>query len=291
MSKRTASGRLTHHRHQHLRTDEPKDGIRAPRSSPPRLLVTLGVSRETCGCSVGDSDGGEDSDQTVQTGRRSLGSAAGGGHVYPSELQPVEQVVVPSILVRRLADHDTTTRANQTSGRRECELGRSESTRDHCIECLVWSKCRDILAHHGNAMLPAQSTHHPLQEVRSLGTTIEQGDAGCRSVVSDHQTWNTATGTEVENRRGRAETVETFKTADESASMLDHFGNRTRSQEPESLCIFEYVDECGIDRHAHGDPTGSARIDDDATVGVLANRAARHAVLVIEDIVDHLAVR
>ena len=177
-----------------------------------------------------------------------------GGHVHPSELQPVEQLVVPSILVRRLADHDTTTRANQPSGRRECELGRSESTRDHCIERPVGRKCRDILAHHRNAVLPAQTTHDTLQEVRSLGTAIEQGDAGGGSVVSDHQTWNTATGTEVENRRVRAETVETVETAHEPTSMLDHFGNRTRSQEPESLCIFEYVDECGIDRHTHGDP-------------------------------------
>ena len=37
--------------------------------------------------------------------------------------------------------------------------------------------------------------------------------------------------------------------------------------------------------------TGSGRVDDDPTVGVLTDRAARHTLFVVEDVVDHLAVR
>lgn len=89
--------------------------------------------KQRCG-PVSASDRGENSDHTVQKGNRFLGDEGTRTCVDAPELQTVEQALVPTISVRRLADHDTTTRSHQPSGCGEGELGWSESPRGDRIE-------------------------------------------------------------------------------------------------------------------------------------------------------------
>jgi len=150
----------------------------------------------------------------------------------PFDVQAIEELLVPPILVRRLTDHHGRSGAHQPVGGGERECRWSESAGYHGIEGMIGSERGRVLTHHVDSVLPPEASNHSFEEVRSLGSAIQQSEMHARSIMSDDQAWHATTRTQVEDRCDGLELVEC---PDEAAGMSDHRRNRAGSEEAESL--------------------------------------------------------
>ena len=64
----------------------------------------------------------------------------------------------------------------------------------------MWRQPRRILGQNLDPIGPLQSTDDSSEEIGPCPTAVEQGDPQSRQVVSDHQSWQTATRAEIEDR-------------------------------------------------------------------------------------------
>jgi hypothetical protein len=193
----------------------------------------------------------------------------------------IEQVVVPSIVVRRLADDDHTTLVRQTGRSAQRVLWRPEAASDHSVELI--DDVRGVSGDDLHAVVPSQATDHAPEEVRALRATIEQRDGQVGPIVGDHESGDTATGTEVEYGPHAGIHLEGVH---EATGMRDHLGDGTGAQEAEALRVGECRDQCPVGRHRH-----SGGFDDDPAIRIHADGPTGDLGLVVEHVVHDLAVR
>ncbi len=198
-----------------------------------------------------------------------------------------QQAVVPSIHLRRFADHDRSTIAYEARGVGEGELRWPEPSGDHRVEEVVGDKPRHVRTRHRDPILPSEPPDQSFQGVSALRSTIEQRQMNGWEIMGDDQSRHTTATPQIENGL-HTMVLARLEGTNEPAGVRDHLRDRSGSEKPNALRVQQRVDERLRRLAAHA---RSGRLDDDAAVGILANRPARHVGFLVEHVVDNLTVR
>jgi hypothetical protein len=202
------------------------------------------VSRET---STG-SGTGEHGNQPIELSW--CGSWQGSGWIITTpKLQAVQKFTVPTVVPRRLADHDGLSSAYESSGGGQRERRWAKPTGHHSVEQRIGSVLVRIPTHHGNPVLPAKSPNHPLKKISAFGSAVQQGEPHVREIMGDDETRGPAAGPKV--KHGLDGTMLTER-SDETAGVSNHFRDRSRSQEAKSLSVLQGAQHIRSCRSAHG---------------------------------------
>ncbi len=148
-----------------------------------------------------------------------------------------EGVIGPTVTARRFRNHDATTGPYDHRAESERLHRWAEATRYHCVHHIdTRVEVRCVHAQHGHSVVPSQSPHDAIEEVRSFRTSIDQDHFQVGTIVGDHEPRHTATRPEVHHH-----TRHIGQSYDEGASVIDHLRNVAFSQEPQALALVEYV--------------------------------------------------
>ncbi len=115
----------------------------------------------------------------------------------------------------------------------------AETTRDNDVEgvlpCGVLRQFRHVPAHHLCPVRPPECMDRSLEDIGPLGPSVNERQSDLGSGITNHQPGKAGSRTEVNCVKGTV-----GQGSQESARVLDHLVNRSRSERTNSLGLAQY---------------------------------------------------